>query len=473
MPQYHVTDPVSGRSVTLTGDSPPTEQELNEIFAKLPPEAKPQAAEPAPVPTGQRAEGATFGEKIGNAAKMLGNALPTVGGIVGGVTGGVQGAALGGAAGEGYNQIVQHATEIPGAIADVARNLVAEPKATIKGFIEGATGGAKDAAMEAGGQAAGQVVGNAAAAGAGKLSSWLMNRATTRVTAKLMQDFPGLNDTLIDNALTVSKGGYDKAFSMLMAAKDKARAALKLADQAGSNIPIELNADLGESLKTALLEHAVKSGKVASKGMEAGEALTVASKRLDPVTRELFGKIDAAATKGGALDLTPTQADLLKTQLQKESRALYANRGAPNGPKAMGMDATERAEFASRLNDAIDGLASGYKSANAEARPLIGAVRGIKQAIRPNGNLYQAMVRPAVGAVVGEETGRHEGGTAGAVVGGLAGMAATSPVMLSREAIILAHPAVKALVRQLPKAIAQKVVDLLAGGLETSPEGQR
>jgi hypothetical protein len=73
----------------------------------------------------------------------------------------------------------------------------------------------------------------------------------------------------------------------------------------------------------------------------------------------------------------------------------------------MGMDATERAEFASRLNDAIDDLASGYKSANAEAKPLIGAVRGIKQAIRPNGNLYQAMVRPAVGGLLGEETGRH------------------------------------------------------------------
>lgn len=37
MPNYTVTDPTSGRSVTLTGDSAPTEQELTEVFSKLPP----------------------------------------------------------------------------------------------------------------------------------------------------------------------------------------------------------------------------------------------------------------------------------------------------------------------------------------------------------------------------------------------------------------------------------------------------
>ena len=35
MPVYNITDPTSGKSVKLTGDSPPTEQELVEIFAKI------------------------------------------------------------------------------------------------------------------------------------------------------------------------------------------------------------------------------------------------------------------------------------------------------------------------------------------------------------------------------------------------------------------------------------------------------
>ncbi len=37
MPVFLVTDPQSGRKVKLTGDSAPTEQELNEIFSNLPP----------------------------------------------------------------------------------------------------------------------------------------------------------------------------------------------------------------------------------------------------------------------------------------------------------------------------------------------------------------------------------------------------------------------------------------------------
>jgi len=51
MGRYRVTDPASGRTVTLTGDSPPSEQELEEVFSSLGAEesapAQP-AAEPAP-----------------------------------------------------------------------------------------------------------------------------------------------------------------------------------------------------------------------------------------------------------------------------------------------------------------------------------------------------------------------------------------------------------------------------------------
>ena len=48
MPQYKVTDPTTGRTVTLTGDSPPSEQELEQIFSSLP-ASKPQVAAPKPV----------------------------------------------------------------------------------------------------------------------------------------------------------------------------------------------------------------------------------------------------------------------------------------------------------------------------------------------------------------------------------------------------------------------------------------
>lgn len=43
MPTYTVTDPASGRQLRLTGDSPPTEQELEEVFSSTAPDGGPSA----------------------------------------------------------------------------------------------------------------------------------------------------------------------------------------------------------------------------------------------------------------------------------------------------------------------------------------------------------------------------------------------------------------------------------------------
>lgn len=55
MPEYHVRDPRSNRTVVLRGDSPPTEQELHQIFAQI--NAQPQA-DPAALAQIERAVGA-------------------------------------------------------------------------------------------------------------------------------------------------------------------------------------------------------------------------------------------------------------------------------------------------------------------------------------------------------------------------------------------------------------------------------
>src|SRR4030095_16264216 len=86
--------------------------------------------------------------------------LPTAGGVIGGMVGKVPGvriatAGIGAAAGEGYRQLVRHGSEIPGAIVDVARNLVTEPSATLGGFVEGAKTGAKQAGLQGAIQAGG------------------------------------------------------------------------------------------------------------------------------------------------------------------------------------------------------------------------------------------------------------------------------------------------------------------------------
>lgn len=389
--------------------------------------------------------------KAGVVKTALSNA-PVIGGAIGGIVGSIPGAALGGAAGTGVKALYEKSSEIGPALADVGRNLISQPAATATGFTQGATSGALDATKDGAIQGALQTVGVGAAKLASPMSKWLMSRATSRVSAKLMQDFPDLNDTLIANALTVSKGGYEKALGLLKTAKAGANGALATADASGATVPLQLTPDVAQSLKTAMLERAMKIGQVP---LTPGSPVSVASQRLDPATQAFFKRIDTAAD-GGLLDVIPSHADALKTQLQKESRALYANRMAPNGQRAIGQTATELAEYASRLNDTVGGAAPGYRDANAAAQPLIGAVRGIKQAIRPSGNLYQAMVRPAVGAMIGEEAGRRNG--VNPWVSGIAGAAVTSPAGMSREAIMLASPAAQAALRQLPNALRMAIL---------------
>lgn len=72
MPTFIVTDPQTGRKVKLTGDSAPTEQELNAIFAGLPP------AQPEPT-IGQQAVGAL--ENIG--ALVSGAVAEPIAGLAG------------------------------------------------------------------------------------------------------------------------------------------------------------------------------------------------------------------------------------------------------------------------------------------------------------------------------------------------------------------------------------------------------
>lgn len=388
-------------------------------------------------------------------AGAVAGAAPAIVGGLGGFVGGLPGAAAGGFAGSGISQLVEHGAEIPGALADVARNLIREPSATVRGFHEGVAEGGTEAAKAAGLQGAAEFTGGKVAQAGGALAKWLMNRATTRVTERLMREFPDLQDTLIDKALTVSKGGYEKAKRLLSEAKGKTAAALKMADEGGQTVPVQLTEDIAESFKTALLEDAIKA-----RGIPVSEgAVMTARNRLPEHLRGLFQQIDRAAASGTPMELKPSMADVLKRRLQKESKNTYANRNAPLGPRAMSAGAEELTEFAARVNDAIDAIAPGYRASNTEAQPLIGAVRGIKQAIRPTGNLYQAMVRPGIGAAAGALSGGELGLPAWA--GAIGGAALMSPAGMSREAIILRDPRVQQLLKQLPRASALALTELL------------
>jgi hypothetical protein len=372
--------------------------------------------------------------------------LPAAGGLVGGVVGGlggtvlgmgvggvpgsVGGAALGGAGGEAAKQLINRAR------GDQA-------PAT-------ATQAAADIGIQGGIQGAGELVGLGAAKVASKAAPWLMNRALN-LTDKLSREFPNLSKTMIEKSLTVTNGGLEKARGLLRAAKGEANAALQTAHAAGATVPIDAaTSGLKRTLST------VMNGD----DIEGGLATLAAVER----------KIGA----GRAAALTPMEADALKTSLQTQSKALYTAAKMGAGRPNVSVKAQALADMAASLNQSLGDIttqagATGYRAANAEAAEAIGAVRGITKGIRPGANLYQAMVRPGVGAVSGGVLGSQADGAKGAAVGALVGGALTSPAGMSRLAVALSKPGVKVILRGSPK-LAAAVASVMAG--ETPPEDQ-
>lgn len=362
------------------------------------------------------AAGGTLGGIVGG----IGGTVAGMG--VGGVPGAVGGAALGGGAGEAAKQLINRARGAPA------------PQSSGEA--------ASDIGLQGGLMAAGELAGAGLVAGASKAAPWLMNRALN-LTAKLSREFPGLTDTMIEHALTVSKGGLSEARTALRAAKDSANAALQTAHATGATVPITAATD---GLQKTL------AGVLNGPDIEGGLAA--------------LASVEKAIGKGRAAALTPIEADALKTSLQTQSKALYSALKMGNGRPNVTVKAQALADMAQSLNAAIGDVtekagAAGYRAGNAAAQEMIGAVRGITTGIRPGANLYQAMVRPGVGAVLGGVGGAEAGGTKGAAMGAIVGGALTSPLGMSRLAVTLAKPGVQALLRGSPR-LAAAVASFLA-----------
>ena len=74
MAVYEVTDPETGKKLRLTGDAPPTETELDAIFAEMRGDSANGDPEPQPVAEQQVPEG-SFIEGVGEAASAIGTGL--------------------------------------------------------------------------------------------------------------------------------------------------------------------------------------------------------------------------------------------------------------------------------------------------------------------------------------------------------------------------------------------------------------
>lgn len=159
MPVYNVTDPQTGRKLRLTGDSPPTEQELEQIFSQQP--ATPsEVTQPQQAPADTKPEGTIF-HAIAEPALAVGSSLAgtVYGGLKGLGTAAISGAEEGAKTVESVQQAAtefgapetqagERGMETLGDIMATGVDIVRMPLSGITGLVELISGQGKEQAAE-------------------------------------------------------------------------------------------------------------------------------------------------------------------------------------------------------------------------------------------------------------------------------------------------------------------------------------
>lgn len=120
MPTYKITDPQTGKTLSLTGDSLPTEQELDEIFSQTREVTTINANEPGTIARTVSSVARPIlevGGSVGGAALAGGASAPTVAGVIPGV---VAGGALGFAGGRSAADALDRVLGVKAPIASVS-----------------------------------------------------------------------------------------------------------------------------------------------------------------------------------------------------------------------------------------------------------------------------------------------------------------------------------------------------------------
>lgn len=277
------------------------------------------------------------------------DALPAVGGAIGGFVGGVPGAAMGGAAGQGLRTTLQHAAELPGAVADVARNLVAHPSETLAGFEEGAREGSAAALTQGALQGGAQALGAGALKLAGKAGGALMTSALKpayAMTEKAVKavELPRVVKTLLDEGVNVTQAGIGKLNTLLSATTKEID---DLIASSGRSVdPVAVVNTARGVVRAAGQQVAPSADQSAARGViqdfidtQARDPVTGAVKRI-PVqqaqalkqgTYKALGQRAYGETKGAAVETEKALARGLKEGIERalpETRRLNARSGA-------------------------------------------------------------------------------------------------------------------------------------------------
>jgi hypothetical protein len=306
------------------------------------------------------------------------DALPTVGGAIGGFVGKVPGlrtlsAGIGGAAGQGYGSLVKHAGEIPGAVADVARNLVAEPRATLAGFGQGAREGANKAAGAGATQAAAQGLGEGVAGGL-KLAGRGMYRAGALPLVQMFGKYGDLVKKGVEAGVPVTKKGLEKAGRLKTGAQATKAAAVSAADQRASVLTKGVTND-------ALTRVAGSADDLRRAGLG------------DPTKAHLAraGRIEAENPPG----LTPSALDRIKGTIDDTLGPAYKKL---RGKEALNPTESMNMALSHSAGDTLSTVVPNYKGLNRDVMDAVGLQKMISRRLQGNQGLENAltMLNPAM-----------------------------------------------------------------------------
>lgn len=292
----------------------------------------------------------------GGWSDAIAGALPTLGGLAGGITGGIGGATVGGMAGQGYGELLKHAGEIPGALADVARNVVTQPRATLQGFLQGANEGAVNAGLKGASEGVGQAVGGAVGKGVAQTGKLVYKGGVALLPKGIKQEFPDLAEAGFREGVSLTNRGAAKAEKLVGQSAQQATDKLAIMERAGSS-PVQPHELVSGMTRTA--------GKVSKQPLRADDLQTISDMR----TRVL-------AENPNPIPLT--QANEMKQAAQRVATQGYKqiDRGAPinSVPLDVNMD------IAHALRQAIESRVPSVGPINARTQDLIGLQRAAEHA---------------------------------------------------------------------------------------------
>lgn len=337
-------------------------------------------------------------EQSGGWGETIASALPTLGGLAGGITGGIGGAALGGAAGQGYGELLKHAGEIPGAIADVARNAISQPGATFQGFLTGAGEGAARAGLKGGAEGAGQAVGGVIGKGIEKTGKLVYKGGVALLPKGIKQEFPQLAEAGFREGVALTGRGAQKATKGVESSAQAVRDKLGVMQRAGS-APVDIQSAVAATGRTA--------GKVGKEPLRAQKLQEISD-------------FNTALRAENPRPIPLTDANEMKTAAQRVATQGYKqiDRGAPINslPLDLNMD------VARGLREAIEQRVPSIGPMNARTQDFIGLEKAAEHSSQTGHILSRLLGAGALGGL-----GLSGGGMIPAIGAGAAGAALTTP----------------------------------------------